>query len=437
MSEEHVLKDWIEKKGMIGFYTKKWCTLVGSIMSIYRDDLAQRPELIIDVTEKTKITIDDMESGKFYISEENVEEVLSFRAPPDIALNWVQELRSCTFTHSTLTNDSFRRLCVLGRGNYGKVVLAEKKDTGELFAIKSVHKKRLAMADKIHTIISERNTLINATNPFVVSLHYAYQTPTKFYLVLDYVPGGELFSHMDHTGALPIEDVRLYAAETVIALHFLHTLGIIYRDLKPENILIAADGHIKLTDFGFAKDLSQSEVTKTFCGTNEYLAPEIISRISYGQSVDWWTLGILIYEMLFQTTPFYHNNTSRMFTKILTENVSFPPEADPDAASLITGLLQKRERKRFGYNEVVKHPFFAGIDWQKVYNKGYKPSFIPPIKSQRDVSNFDQEFTGEKPSDSDGSPVSTPIQHIPDFSYTASAMPPKPDIGSPIIDFLH
>lgn len=235
-----------------------------------------------------------------------------------------------------------------------------------------------------------------------------------------------MFNYMSTNGAVPLEDARIYAAEIVTALHFLHQNDIIYRDLKPENILLAQDGHIKLTDFGFAKDLSQSEVTKTFCGTNEYLAPEVISRVNYGPAVDWWTLGILLYEMLFQTTPFFHQNTSRMFTRILMDPVVFPKGADPDVCSLITSLLQKRDRKRYAYEDIIKHPFFNGIDWDKVLTKSYVPSYKPPIKSKKDVSNFDQEFTAEPAMDSVGSVAPTPIQRIADFSYVASlACPPQ------------
>ncbi|EAX89525.1 AGC family protein kinase, partial [Trichomonas vaginalis G3] len=281
--------------------------------------------------------MESIDSCKFSIETEGSTEPLYFRAPStESLLQWIHALRSCTYTHQSLTIESFKVLSVLGRGNYGKVMLAEKIDSGELFAIKSVHKKRLALAGKVHTMLSERNTLINASNPFIVKLFYAFQNATKFYLVLEYVPGGEMFNYMSTNGAVPLEDARIYAAEIVTALHFLHQNDIIYRDLKPENILLAQDGHIKLTDFGFAKDLSQSEVTKTFCGTNEYLAPEVISRVNYGPAVDWWTLGILLYEMLFQTTPFFHQNTSRMFTRILMDPVVFPKGADPDVCSLIT-----------------------------------------------------------------------------------------------------
>ena len=451
--EDH-LSGYLEKKGVIGFYTKKWATLEGSVFSVFKDEDAIEPEVQVLIRENTKIEMDSNEPGKFSVSfepetkegdqkeqpksgQDDQSSELFFKAPSqEDCLEWVQALRSLTYSHSSISNDSFKVICVLGRGNYGKVVLAEKKDTGKVYAIKSIHKKRLAQSRKIHTIISERNTLVSASNPFIVKLYYAYQTATKFYLVLQYVPGGELFTHMDKVGALPLEEARLYAAEIVIALHYIHSLGIIYRDLKPENILLDADGHIMLTDFGFAKDLSQTEVTKTFCGTNEYLAPEIISRISYGQAVDWWTLGILIYEMLFQTTPFYHNNTSRMFTRILTEPVLFPPGADPDVCSLIVGLLQKKERRRFTYDDIVKHPFFAKLDWNKVMARGYTPMYKPPVKSMKDVSNFDQEFTNEAPSDSFGSPVGTPMQHIPDFSYSVNSMLP-PDISSQVKQSLN
>ena len=432
---DHDLSGYLERKSSVGFYVQSWATLDGSMFSMFKNEKdLKTPEFTVEIKDDTKIQMEDNSGDecKFSISykTDKKNEVIYLRSKnTEECKQWVQALRSLTYSHSSINIDSFKIICVIGRGNYGKVVLAEKKDTKELFAIKSVHKKRLAQSNKIHTIISERNTLVSASNPFIVKLHYAFQTQTKFYLVLQYVPGGELFNHIDRDGPLSCDETRLYAAEIVCALHYIHSLGVIYRDLKPENILLDAEGHVMLTDFGFAKDLAQDEVTKTFCGTNEYLAPEIVSRTSYGIAVDWWTLGILMYEMMFQTTPFYHNNTSRMFTRILTEPVLFPPGADPDACDLIIGLLQKREKKRLTYEEIKKHPFFAKIDWDKVMARGYKPEYTPTVRFKGDVSNFDREFTNEYPSDSFGSPVGTPIEHIPDFSFTGN-MRNSPDFNS-------
>ena len=213
--------------------------------------------------------------------------------------------------------DNFKILSVIGRGYYGKVMLVQEiKSPKNFYAIKSIRKTTLKESNSIHTIVAERNVLAKCKHPFIVSLKFAFQTPSKFYFGLEYAPGGELFYHMQHRGLLPLEEVRLYVAEIALAFDFLHKNNIIYRDLKPENVLLDADGYVKLTDFGLAKDLSSINQTSTFCGTTEYLAPEIIRHMEYSFSVDWWTLGILAFELLFGRTPFANQNRIKMFQNI-------------------------------------------------------------------------------------------------------------------------
>lgn len=333
-------------------------------------------------------------------------------------MRWVLGLRYCSYDQPNMSIDSFELLSVIGRGYYGKVMLARKKDNGELFAIKTIQKRRLIDAQKVHTVINEKSVLMHSHHPFIVQLFYAFQTSSKFYLVLEYAPGGELFFHMQQR-KIPVEDARIYIAEIACALDYLHSQGIIYRDLKPENVLLDANGHAKLTDFGLAKDL-QSENTSTFCGTNEYLAPEIICHEKYGFAIDWWALGILFYEMMFGFPPFYHNNRNMMFRRIVEEPVSFPQKSDRKVASLIMGLLVKNPNQRYSFQMIKKHSLFAGIDWDDLLKQKIGPKFIPEVKEPTSTGNFDEEFTEEIPADSFAIPIDGPIGNVEDFSFVRS-----------------
>ena len=379
--------------------------------------------MVIQITERSKISLIDEENPRFTIKVEDLEEKIILRAPSmENAMNWILNLRSCCYNHPNININSFDIMETIGKGFYGKVLLVRKKDTKELFAIKTVHKKRLVQSGKVHTIISERNILSQVSHPFVITLFYAFQSLSKFYLVLEYIAGGDLFFRMDKTVYLPLEEIRLYTAEITLALNYIHSLGIIYRDLKPENILLDSEGHVKLTDFGLSKIIGQNEFTLTFCGTNEYLAPEIIKREEYNQSVDWWALGVLIYEMIYLTTPFFHENSSKMYMKIINEELSFPYPTEKNTENLLKGLLVKKPSNRFNYDDIVKHPFFNGLDFQKVYNRGYKPKYIPKISTPESVENFHPEFTEESPYDSIGSPVLGSASQISGFSYTNTTL---------------
>eukprot|EP01155_Anaeramoeba_flamelloides_P013774 Anaeramoba_flamelloidesa339295_52.p1 GENE.a339295_52~~a339295_52.p1 ORF type:complete len:304 (-),score=82.22 a339295_52:99-959(-) len=254
--------------------------------------------------------------------------------------------------------------------------------------------------------MSERNVLMRVNHPFLVGLQYSFQSPEKLYMVLDYVPGGELFTRISDEGRLTNKSTQLYAAEILLALDHLHKMDVVYRDLKPENILLDKEGHIKITDFGLVKtDLNKKFGGKTnsFCGTPEYLAPEIILDIPYDETIDWWSFGILLYEMLVGTPPYYSEDHEETFELILKAKLKIPFYVEDEARDLITKLLNRNHEKRLGVKgveQIKKHEFFADLDWQKVYNREYKPEFIPTIEDITDVGNFDEEFTEEKVEDS-------------------------------------
>ncbi|EAY16833.1 AGC family protein kinase [Trichomonas vaginalis G3] len=295
--------------------------------------------------------------------------------------------------------DDFTILGVLGRGTYGKVQLVKEKETGKLFALKTMSKRLLAESDQVEQTITERNVLLTTKHPFLVCAHYTFQTDAKIFMVLDYVPGGELFGRLKEESLFAESRVRLYAAEICLGLGYLHKLGFIYRDLKPENILVDQDGHLKITDFGLAKNTDMG-TTSTFCGTPEYIAPEMLQRLPYTKAVDWWSYGIIIYEMLTGLPPFYDENTNQMYRSILRDDVKYPSHVSHDARSLINQLLNRNPEARLGsgpsdYEEIKAHPFFASINWENVFNKKTKPEWKPKIKNATDTSLFDEEFTHE------------------------------------------
>lgn len=258
-----------------------------------------------------------------------------------------------------------------------------KKDTKEIFAMKILAKDMLIKQNMVAYTKSEKNILQMVEHPFIVQLRYAFQTDSKLYLVLDFLSGGELFFHLSKEVKFSVDRARFYTAELVLAIGHLHSKDIIYRDLKPENVVLDSKGHVCLTDFGLAKkDITSSNQTHTFCGTPEYLAPEIIKGKGHGKPVDWWSLGILLYEMLVGLPPFYSENMNEMYELILKAPLKFPSFVPPDAQSLLRGLLERDETKRLGSGpsdakEIMQHPFFASIDWEKLFKKEIDPPFVP------------------------------------------------------------
>lgn len=332
--------------------------------------------------------------------------------------------------------DDFDLLKVLGKGSFGKVMMVRKKDTQKIYALKTLRKAALVKRNQLMHTKTERSILQSIKHPFLTSLTYAFQTPDKLYLVMDYCGGGELFFWLKKDRRFSQNKARLFAAEIILALQELHSHDIIYRDLKPENILLDLEGHIKLTDFGLSKEAVSGAGsvggTKTFCGTPEYLAPEILENKGHGKAVDWWSLGTLIYEMLTGLPPFYDQNMQRMYDKILNAPLRFPSFMSAEAKDLLTGLLTRKVSDRLGSGptdaeEIKAHPFFRGIDWEAVMRKEVVPEFKPPNRlGSIDTSNFDIEFTAEKPVDSVVTTTMSETQRnkaqFPGFTYNADTM---------------
>ncbi|KAI0731909.1 AGC/Akt protein kinase [Fomitopsis betulina] len=334
----------------------------------------------------------------------------------------------------SLTIDDFELITVIGKGSFGKVMQVRKRDTSRIYALKTIRKQHIVERGEITHTLAERMVLARVNSPYIVPLKFSFQSEQKLYLVLAFVNGGELFHHLQREQRFNEERSRFYSAELLLALEHLHELDVVYRDLKPENILLDYTGHIALCDFGLCKlNMKDSDTTNTFCGTPEYLAPEILSGHGYNKTIDWWTLGVLLYEMLSGLPPFYDEVTDKMYQKILTSPLVFGDEIGSQARSILTGLLTRDPSQRLGVNgadEIRKHPFFAqNIDFDKLSQKKIQPPFKPSVSSPVDVSNFDTVFTAEAPLDSvvEGSQLSQTVQaQFAGFSYDGSNMPVSP-----------
>jgi serine/threonine protein kinase len=296
----------------------------------------------------------------------------------------------------------FEIVSVIGRGTYGKVSLVRHRESGQLFAMKAMSKSLLVQGGNIQQILAERDVLLRNQHPFLVAAHFTFQTDSKIFLILDYVPGGELFHRLREEQRFIEPRARLITAELVLALGHLHKNGFIYRDLKPENVLFDEEGHVKLTDFGYTKSLPTDQMAFTFCGTADYLAPEILSNRGYTKSVDWWSLGCLLYEMLVSVSPFYNSNVKKMYKSILNDGIRFPQSVSPLAKDLISQLLKKDPGERLGSGvddakEIQGHSFFGEIDWKAVFERKVKAFWTPKMKSETDTSMFDRVFTAEEP----------------------------------------
>ncbi|CAH1788131.1 unnamed protein product [Owenia fusiformis] len=295
----------------------------------------------------------------------------------------------------------FEFLKVIGKGSFGKVLLAKHKLEGKVYAIKVLNKQAIMKRNEVKHIMAERNVLLkNIKHPFLVGLHYSFQTQDKLYFVLDYVNGGELFFHLQRERYFPEPRARFYAAEMASAIGYLHGLNIIYRDLKPENILLDSQGHIVLTDFGLCKeDIEGLGTTSTFCGTPEYLAPEVLRKQAYDRTVDWWCLGAVLYEMMYGLPPFYSRDTAEMYDNILYKPLRLRTNISVPARALLEGLLQKEKGMRMGakddFNEIKNHAFFLNIDWKDLDERKLRTPYNPNVAGQMDLKHFDPEFVRE------------------------------------------
>lgn len=288
----------------------------------------------------------------------------------------------------------------IGTGTFGVVRLVRDRRTGTHYALKVMKKSDVVRLRQVEHVHNERGVLssIQPGHPFIVKLLRTFQDESRLYMLLEYVRGGELFRRLRLVRRFTKAEAVFYAAEVVCALDSLHAAGIVYRDLKPENILIDSEGHIRVTDFGFSKFLGRESRTWTLCGTPEYLSPEVIQGTGHGKGTDWWSLGILIFEMLSGRPPFVGRSCFETYESILEGSLKFPEEDgcfdDEPSRDIITKLLERDKSRRLGCGradarDVMQHRFFAGIDWSVVPRRGLTPPFVPVAPSDGDSSNFD------------------------------------------------
>ena len=302
-----------------------------------------------------------------------------------------------------MSASDFEPLRCLGKGTFGTVLLVRQISTGRLYAQKQFKKASLTMRTQLVEQTKTERVILESINrhPFVVKLYYAFQDHEKLYLILEYAQGGELFTRMLTERMLPEDKAAFYMAEMVLALeHLHHNVGVVYRDLKPENILLDADGHILLTDFGLSKvAVDGNHHCRSMTGTLEYMAPEVLMQESYGTAVDWWSFGILGFDLLTGASPFRANNEAKIKYKILKQKLAFPFFLSPDARDLLTRLLRKDPRKRLGacmpkdMDTIKKHRFFRKIDWKKLELRELEPPIKPLITNPELAENFSSEFT--------------------------------------------
>ncbi|KAJ3224500.1 Serine/threonine kinase [Clydaea vesicula] len=326
----------------------------------------------------------------------------------------LEQKRKQSAAAEMVTLNDFHFVSVLGRGAFGKVMLATEKQTKKLYAIKALKKEFIIQSDDVKSTKLEKRIFQAASaahHPFLVNLHSSFQTDSRIYFVMEYVSGGDLMCHIQDKKRFPSARTKFYACEVLLALEYFHKNNIIYRDLKLDNILMTPEGHIKVADYGICKDnIGYGVTTRTFCGTPDYMAPEILLSNRYGRAVDWWSFGVLIYVMLVGRYPFHGDDELQILDAILDDSIEYPPNLPRETFAILNQLLNRNPARRLGggkmdAEEVKKHPYFNGVDWNAILSKQIPPPWKPTIKSPTDVSNFDSEFTKEKP-------VLTPINSV-------------------------
>ncbi|WKY10369.1 hypothetical protein Q1695_002597 [Nippostrongylus brasiliensis] len=391
---------------------ERWIAAIEQIANSYRQHMSDEPqpqsvpEEMMEVV--SQASADDL-TGQYaaaahaIMGQPLMPATNSNSAPPRNEMMSIADTSEAA-KRDKITMDDFEFLKVLGKGTFGKVILCKEKRTSKLYAIKILKKEVIIAREEVTHTLTENRVLQRCKHPFLTELKYSFQTADRLCFVMEFAIGGDLYYHLNREVQTSKEGfseprARFYGAEIVLALGYLHANNIVYRDLKLENLLLDKDGHIKIADFGLCKEeISFGDKTSTFCGTPEYLAPEVLEDNDYGRSVDWWGVGVVMYEMMCGRLPFYSRDHQKLFELIMASELRFPSKLSPEAKQLLTGLLAKVPTQRLGGGpddalEVCQQPFFKPIDWEKLYRKEIEPPYKPSVQSETDTSYFDKEFT--------------------------------------------
>ena len=367
------------------------------------------------------------------LSKESINDSISNeKLIPNLSISEPSTNRTSIFTSrssidsSNISLEDFETLKLLGKGSYGKVYLVKNINSNKVYAMKVLDKQFLIDKNQISHIKTERIALEKLRHPFIVKLNYAFQDIKNLYFITEFLQGGELFFHLRKKSGFKEKEVKFYMSQILLAIEFMHNNNYIYRDLKPENIMIDKEGNIKLTDFGLSKILKPNETTSTLCGTAEYLAPEILFTKAYDKTCDWFSFGVVIFELFCGYHPFGRKN-KKIDPTIYLRKTYIPEKVGKKAKDLIEKLFVSNPKNRLGYksaDEIKNHPFFKDIDFKKVLNKEYKPPFIPQLDNETDLKYFEKiyiirEPKGEKENEEniDNKEGEKDNLHIEGFSY--------------------
>eukprot|EP01012_Entosiphon_sulcatum_P034724 TRINITY_DN4409_c0_g1_i1.p1 TRINITY_DN4409_c0_g1~~TRINITY_DN4409_c0_g1_i1.p1 ORF type:complete len:469 (-),score=97.33 TRINITY_DN4409_c0_g1_i1:51-1391(-) len=373
-------------------WKERWCRIRGHQLQCF----AKKPrdsDTAVAIIDLFKTVLTDLPELKFSIGGSLLARPYTFRASSPVEkAQWMQAIQAAT-AKSKVGMSDFQLICFIGEGGWGKVFKVKVKATQQVFAMKVIEKEKLRKGADIEATLAEKSFLQEFDHPFIVHLHYTFQTTDKLFMVMDYLAGGDSFFHLTNNDHFDEDVVRLWTAQVALALDYLHTNNILYRDLKPENLVLDTDGNMVLTDFGLSKRTDNGR-RRTIVGTRDYMPPEMHREKEYDRSADYWALGCLVYEFIVGNHPFQDEEGSVQGQRIIDAEPIYPPTLSADAKAFIQHLLRKDPIERLHTLEGIKaHKWFDGLDFDKVYRREYPSRFKPDPDDER---NFDPEFTQKK-----------------------------------------
>ncbi|XP_057971184.1 serine/threonine-protein kinase AtPK2/AtPK19-like [Malania oleifera] len=382
----------------------------------------------LDLSNLTIHEMDDSVELAKCLNGESIEKLQGTSAEDGVVEEHLDNVDNTFMKVQSVGLEDFEVMKVVGKGAFGKVFQVRKRGSLEIYAMKVIRKDKIVEKNHAEYMKAERDILTKIDHPFIVQLRYSFQTKYRLYLVLDFINGGHLFFQLYHHGLFREDLARIYAAEIVSAVSHLHANGVMHRDLKPENILLDADGHAMLTDFGLAKQFDENTRSNSMCGTVEYMSPEIVLGKGHNKAADWWSVGILLFEMLTGKPPFIGGNREKMQQKIIKDKIKLPSFLSSEAHSLLKGLLQKDASKRLGSGpaggeEIKRHKWFKPINWRKLEAREIEPSFRPEVAGKHCIANFEKHWTDMPLLDSPASSPDVKGNIFKDFTYVKPAAP--------------